>query len=544
MITKKHGSYHLRKVVPEPLRHAVGQREIWICLGDSKRLATAKAGILYMHIESLFSFLRSGGQLSDKFNLKKYLIKMAENHPSDFDNFYDEKTAQIKIQKDFLHTPNPSLISHFVANVDARNAYLLAEIKRLNEELIISKHTGNSEKETELLNMLNKTVDKLSTSSISPVAVVPKIKEEGKTVTFNEISNKFMTIKKAILTLETYNHFDVAFRLFKKIYDGNRSIPSFTRNEAFKFIEKIKYLPKTHGKSCYDLDRDIDEIIKIAQNKNKYYNTISKQVITRHVNQLKALWEYTYSNGEVKKPDVDYNIWEKHFIIPVRENTNDRYPFTDDELLKMMSTRWNARDNINTSRQMIAVASYTGMRLEEICRLRPRDIRKINNILCFDICEHFDKDNNLVWDPKTEAGARFIPLHPYLKSDEVGLLERAENCQKSGKDRIFYDEKYYAKLKKYGASFTKKFSRFKKSAGLTEHTTFHSFRHLVRGKLGNRENLENYPTEWIDQILGHESAGEGQNYNKLGTTADNLLRVIKTISYNKDIWDPMKISNR
>lgn len=551
MITHKHGSYHFRRVVPEPIRKAVGQREIWVSLATcKKREARLKAGLIYSQTEKLFAFMSEGRQLPDKFNLKKYLLEMVQKHPSDFDNTYDKQTSQIEIQQNHLIDAPESVVNHFINNVNNRNSNLLNHIQKLGNELEQSKQDKNPDKEILLLHALQDAISVAKNLS-SQRQADNEIKQEVNnnfTVGFADISERYINARRTEIGIETIQQIETAVKLFTKfmqsfgpkLIDKRKRLAEYTRKDAREFIDLIRQLPKTYGKSAKDRQRPLEDIIENAEKKDPEYITISRDVVERHIDNIKKIWEYAQSSGELGKGE-QYDIWSNHLITPLREKLTDKRPFTDDELAKLQQTKWNSRIHPNTMRQIIAIGSFSGMRLEEICRLRPIDIEKVNGIMCFHIRKHYDENGKLLWDPKTEAGERIIPLHSYLKSDIIGLLDRAKNCQKAKKNIIFYDLPYDELRNKYGAGFSKRFSAFKQSAGLSEQTTFHSFRHLVRTKLGHRANGELYPKEWIQQIMGHEQTGMDQIYDH-GTIVHNLKIVIDSLHY--DNWEPHKIIRR
>ncbi|MGD7069393.1 hypothetical protein [Acetobacter sp. AAB5] len=77
---------------------------------------------------------------------------------------------------------------------------------------------------------------------------------------------------------------------------------------------------------------------------------------------------------------------------------------------------------------IVGIGSYTGIRLEEICRLRKLDVINIKGVWCFNICEHLPRHNRPAeaWNPKTEAGERVVPIHHKLI--EAGILEWAKSA--------------------------------------------------------------------------------------------------------------------
>lgn len=499
--------------------------------------------MIYGQVENLFCFLSDGGALPEKFDLKNYLLEMVKLHPSDFkEDWLAGASAGIDVKKKYLSGAPDRFLQQFVKDMDGRNVHLLNEIQRLGAELEAAKAAGNHEREGQLLALLGQAISKIPDMSQQvPAAPVmqQQISPKISSITFKDIANRYLEIKRMSVSIETYNHFVAACRLFGRFTDTSRELHTFTRKEASAFINVIRQMPKMWGKSPKEDAMTLEEIIAYHRARNPEYVTLSADTMTRHINKMSEVWNYAISVGELDdKPE--YNIWSKHMVTAINEKTLDRRPFREAELAALMETVWKPRVNINTVRQILSVATYTGMRLEEICRLRPCDIHEVDGVLCFDVRIHRDADGKEVWNPKSEAGERVIPVHAYIKQS-TGLIERAKNCEKSKKDRIFFDLPYAASTKKYGAAFSQRFGRFKKDAGLPPETTFHSFRHLFRTMLGHRGDGLNYPVEWIDQILGHETAGMGSHYNA-GTTPSNLMKVVRTVKF--EIWNPMEIKNR
>src|SRR3546814_6367735 len=90
--------------------------------------------------------------------------------------------------------------------------------------------------------------------------------------------------------------------------------------------------------------------------------------------------------------------------------------------LFLESDWYTSRASDCAERWLPLIALYSGMRLEEIARLRPgRDIEKIAGIWCFRIQEHDDPEP---WSPKSEAGERIVPIHS--RHIELGLLDLAK----------------------------------------------------------------------------------------------------------------------
>lgn len=529
MLIKRESSYYYRKTVPKSERDRVGMREIWLSLQTNNK---PKALKLCYEIELIVAEMLDNNMV-EKFDIRKYY---KEKFDAVRQTKKDYKDDLIRISSKYLLDAPENIVNDFVHLVERRQEETIKKINELNNDIIKAKSEGNNEKELLLMNMLRETIAKIPNNNINHEEIKVNKKSSAK---FIDTIEEYINMRKGNIGIETLEQLDNVKRLFIKFMDNREHLHEYTRKDAKQFIETLRQLPKTYGKSSKDKDKTLKQIIEEANKKDAEYLTISKEVINRHLKNLIKIWNYAISKDELE--DIKENrIWENHIFDSLREKTVNKRAFKNEELINLMRTVWTSRININTVKQIIAIATYSGMRLEEICRLRPKDIEEIEGVLCFNIQVHFDKNGREIWNPKTEAGERIIPIHKALKSASLGLLERARNCEKSDKERIFFDLSYDARREKYGAGFSKRFSDFKTKAGLPNNVSFHSFRHSVRTKLGDR-NGHNYPTEWIDQILGHETAGEGSRYNN-GTNSKNLYKVISTLEYED--WNPENIRNR
>ncbi|MDE7547011.1 tyrosine-type recombinase/integrase [Acetobacter fabarum] len=156
---------------------------------------------------------------------------------------------------------------------------------------------------------------------------------------------------------------------------------------------------------------------------------------------------------------------------------------------------------------MTLIASYTGMRLGEICTLRKEDLQTIAGIPCFLVRPHAEDG----WPPKTEAG--IMAFKDNTESDYLipGLEESKQ------KDR--------------GATLSRAFSQLKTRLGLPAEITFHPLRHTVSTQI--RNTTTDIREIWINRLLGHEAIHRSQGTTTYLTsiTIANLRQTVEVISY-------------
>ncbi len=303
--------------------------------------------------------------------------------------------------------------------------------------------------------------------------------------------------------------YGVGVRLFVEII-GDRRFGDITYDDAESFRDQLLRLSNSHGKG-----RHVHalEAIRIAATEG--VELMKMKTAKRHNTAMNRYWEWLVFKGRIPRspsPFLD------HKFPGTRSSSRDREAWSAEQLehlFKSTDYRSHARDR--ASHWLPLISLHSGMRLEEICRLRPADdIELINGIACFVIQKHPDG-----WDPKTEAGERKVPIHPWLI--EHGLLKLVERRRSESAPRVFPELPLQGG--KLGAQFSRDFSRFKMAFGYGRKHVFHSFRHTFRTELENTTHKDAH----INAVMGHEGGnrGEGRTYVK-GISVTVLANVVKS----------------
>jgi integrase len=169
------------------------------------------------------------------------------------------------------------------------------------------------------------------------------------------------------------------------------------------------------------------------------------------------------------------------------------------------------------------IAAYTGMRLEEIAQLAARDVREqqANGATIWVMDIHNGGNNAL----KNKASARLVPVHSALV--RAGLLQYVAALPKGGPlfPGLVRRESKGGKIgARLGELFRKKLVALNlKREGLC----FHSFRHLVAGR------LEEAAVSQTDaaRVLGHAIAGMSYGVYSSGPGLKRLAAVVEEIRY-------------
>ena len=171
------------------------------------------------------------------------------------------------------------------------------------------------------------------------------------------------------------------------------------------------------------------------------------------------------------------------------------------------------------------LALFTGMRLNECCQLDIADVTKLDGVWCIVIREDDETgaDDKRV---KTDAGHRFVPIHPEL--EKLGFLKYVQERKKAGDAKLFPDLPR-GKHGYYSDPFGKWFARFLEKAGAkAPRTSFHSFRHSYRDALREAD----ISTERVRALGGWVGSGGGaEEVYGGGFKARTLAKEIRKIEY-------------
>ena len=200
---------------------------------------------------------------------------------------------------------------------------------------------------------------------------------------------------------------------------------------------------------------------------------ISSRTQNRKLGAIRKFWIYVHDQiGSDDIPNPFVNVLSK----TTRDNKPlwERLPFTDEQV----RTLYDAAEGQDL-KDLIKIAAYTGMRIEEICS---------KSQVVGDVFE--------IKDGKTKASNRSVPIHSSLRD---GTLERWEATKQS------------LSRNKYGQTANplgRRFSRLRDKLDLTSEHTFHCFRHTVATKLVNAR-----PDHYLmaSMLLGHTLSESEKN---------------------------------
>lgn len=536
---RRNGTYYLRVAVPLELREEIGKREIWKSLGTSDpREANALVKAESLKADQLFDAARkrlSGTEdiISDSEAERIAAIWLAEEMEEDEDwrregmtpheyRKYAESLEYIRQAEAFdVATGNADLIDFEIEEVLKRHgltaakgspsyrrvAYAMLKASVKASEMKRERHAG-------------KVVETPSPSAIPP-----------RGITLAELMDRYMNVpERAKLSGKTKGGYKVIFRLLKESLGENRAIRSITREDCRALQKTLTKTPPNATKRFPGLS--IEEVAKLAEAQS--LPTMTATSVNSYLNNLSSLFNFAVKEDLLdKNPAVGLNL-------PDTRKAKDRKKSFDAEQLKSIfnaplytgcvdDENNYAKAGPNLPRRgrfwVPLLSLYSGMRLNECCQLLTSDVRQIDGVNCIVIQE--DPEGGDEADKKrvkTEAGERYVPVHPELA--KIGFLAFAEEQRRTKQARLFPELPIGADGY-YSGPFSKWYSRFLKAAGAyTKKTTFHSFRHCYRDAM--RE--AGLSRDVVLALGGWEGGSVDDDYGN-GLRASTLHSQIKKISY-------------
>lgn len=577
-LVRRGGTYWFRRRVPEALAERLGRREIHRSLATSSpREAAERARRAWLVTQAVFEAMSRNLTLQQRqaLLLVDQLLSEPPHASPTADQMLDDFLNGKNVLVGTLTADKHGLADLMEGRSAEEQALLRAHLERIADraELAVARKGQDNARMRAGLNRIE--ADKASTAlaearreiagfevsrqvaerlgeiagTVRPAATVPepeprpepvagqelsRPRGRSKSPRFSEVAAPFLADKKRGsegYTGQTAKQVEATFRLWLDLV-GDRPVREYTGSEAGNFRDLVLRLPASHGKGGR---MHATEEIRAADRKDlltgEKVPRLAMKTAKRHFSALSQLWEWMRPRDHVEK-----NIFRGFSFPGTKSNRKLREDWGDEDLLRVLGSKWFGHSVPPDSGQrwVPLIGMYSGLRLEEICRLRPaHDVEEIEGVPCFRIQEHPEPEP---WSPKTEAGERILPVHPVLI--ELGLAELVERRRAEGARRLFPEFRPTGPDRKYGTEFSRKFGKLKQGLGVGEKTVFHSLRHSVRTILGNTDVKET----WIDAVLGHEngeqSVGIAVYLKRIGV--QNLRATVGAIAYPDEVTEAVR----
>lgn len=343
----------------------------------------------------------------------------------------------------------------------------------------------------------------LASESLSPIHSAPL----STSMTLAQLIQVYTAEHLPTWTTRTSLEFKSIFKLLVRII-GDVHVPTIDRMKCIALRDVLINIPPGHGKTEKYRGMSIEELIAIDAQK------LHPKTVNKHLQLLSGLFRWAVRNRY-----MEHNSCEGLSLEITAKPTDERLPFDDDDIAKICSalppiegepTSW-----------IPFVAMYSGLRVEEICRLRAKDILCKNGVYLYDI-------NNDVGRLKTKNSVRYVPIHIVLIN--MGLILYVNTILKE-------NNLWGLRCTRYGWSkmYTKKFGWFlRKHAKISDkRKCFHSFRHSFSFKLktaGVNDHL-------ISQLMGHANGDISTNRYGADYPFEMAYDAISLISYRNQIGE-------
>lgn len=353
----------------------------------------------------------------------------------------------------------------------------------------------------------------------SPPAPVETAESKTPATLFSTVVEKFIDAKVTLKPKkEKYYRETVAYQ-FKVILfiTGDIPVGSIDHDKAMEIVAKLKQLPPNLFRTKAYNDKSVAEILAMK------VKPISAATANEILINVSALFRWLVKRNLVRCDYFDDLRLEES------GEARDRFSTADLALIFNHPIFIDYQFTNEYHFFVPLIALHSGMRLNEICQLRTKDIIEAGGILCMNVMEEEGETS-----VKSDAGIRLVPIHPKLLALGFGdYIHSRQNYE------CLFDDG------RKGNIFSQWFGIFKKQfIGNSTTKVFHSFRHTVIDDLKQAE--ANYHA--IKGVVGHSDLlpieyqkkdltmdGYGKNY---GVTI--AYRTICHLDYSKELVNVKK----
>ena len=326
----------------------------------------------------------------------------------------------------------------------------------------------------------------------------------------NAIENNPSAVRALIDSYKIHSHEHVPISAVSKIFlsEESKSLkPSSFRRKQKHIDQFIKW---SGNRNISKITKKItgDFVTSIISKQDPAYDTLRNIVA-----DISSLFSWAEGRGY-----IDRNPFYKLKLPRAKKGTQKRRPWTNEEIMWFIGSSAIGKNEFTAT----VVAMYSGMRLEEICNIQEKHV--------FDGCFH-------VYEGKTEAAARVVPVHPLIKT----LIEPMSGT--FGKGYLIDGIKGGGYDNKRSWNFQKKLGKLRKKIGIPEGVVFHTLRNTFATRM---ENI-GVPRNHISQLMGHEDSNMALSVYSAGLAIERLVESINKLTYGEEIdsfvKDTLKNSN-
>ncbi|TXN20794.1 site-specific integrase [Methylobacterium sp. WL9] len=382
----------------------------------------------------------------------------------------------------------------------------------------------------------SKVLQERSAGEVVDTPALPTAASTPRSCTVEELIAAYLADPTKTRTPGTLKTYQTVFRAMRELLGPDTPVDSIHRMDCERIRSVIMRLPRNATQRFPLLS--LEDAAKVADAEK--LERLGVSAVNNYLHNLSALFKWG-----VKSWRVIRNPAEGLALPDDRDERDLRQPFSTAQLQAIFNAplytgcqddeEGYAKPGPNVIRRgrfwVPLLSLWTGMRLGECCQLRVDDVTELEGIAVILIDDAGepgadDADKKRV---KTEAGKRFVPVHPEL--GRIGFLEFAAAMRGKGERRLFPELKPDS-LGYLSGPFSKWFNDKRRFLGKLDMdvtgVSFHSFRHNYRDALREAE----IGLERVRALGGwrRDSEGEEAIYGK-GLKAATLFREIEKVRY-------------
>jgi integrase len=306
-------------------------------------------------------------------------------------------------------------------------------------------------------------------------------------------------------TDEKYEHALSLFLAYMKVPDAHPE--EVSRERALAFVNWLNHDART------------------AQGKPYAYQTKKNML-----GGLSSLWDYLEHQQQV--PEAT-NPWRNHRITGKKKSTDapdpyDELPFDDTDILNLchgpelrgsQQTRYPKR----TLLEVLTLAFYTGMRLDEICS------RKVGEVE--------ERGEGYVWKVTRGKRASSIRDLPIVHPIPVAIIARRMKGRTNTEEQVFPEFRPGGYDQKAAKPAVKALMHYRRKCGLSTATDTHSTR---RTFITRAEASGAHPV-WLERYNGHKPTGETSGRYAVGVE-ESKREIAKLIAYPEHVEAAFRVA--
>jgi integrase len=325
----------------------------------------------------------------------------------------------------------------------------------------------------------------------------------------------------------TLTEYERAISLFVDLH-GDLPVVQIKRSHARTFRDALQQVPRLRTAQLSQMT--LPQLVEWSK-EHPEVKRVTATTVNKQIGGVQAMLRWAYDKGGFIPDDVS---WSDPFTrMRLEEDESDRAPYDTAGLQKLFRSpvfTQGARPKAargETAYWFPLLALFAGCRRSEIAGLTVADVQEIGGHTMLTFVADREARKSL----KTRNSQRSVPLHPMLK--RLGFLDYVEGRRADGERAWLFPLVAPDKPGELEA-WTKWFSRYRRSLGITDANVFHSLRHNFLDAL----RAAGVDEEMRTALFGHgwhrtsTTRGYGAKDMVLRFTANALAQSVAAVKYS------------